>query len=93
MKYTVRYSSLFKKSYKKCLKRGYDENLFRHVVFTLANNGKLPVEFKPHRLKGNYVGCWECHIQPDWLLVWEQNDSNLTLLLVDTGTHSDLFDK
>lgn len=64
---------------------------FKRVVSVLANEGTLPPRYKPHRLSGNYDGVWECHIKPDWLLLWEQNDKELTLLLLDTGTHSDLF--
>ena len=48
---------------------------------------------KPHKLSGDYVGCWECHIKPDWLLVWEQNDTELVLLMTNTGPHSDIFGK
>ena len=91
MKYTVKYSSLFKKSFKKCIKRGFDANACREVINILANDGCLPQKYKPHKLKGNYMGFWECHIRPDWLLIWQQNDNELTLILTDTGTHSDLF--
>ena len=91
MKYTVRYSNLFKKSFKKCLKRGCKQNDFRKVLSILAECGSLPPEYRPHKLKGKYKECWECHINPDWLLVWEQYDTELILILADTGTHSDLF--
>ena len=91
MKYTVRYSNLFKKSFKKCLKRGCKQDDFRKVLSILAEFGSLPPEYRPHKLKGKYKECWECHINPDWLLVWEQYDTELILILVDTGTHSDLF--
>lgn len=91
MKYTVRYSNLFKKSFKKCLKRGCKQDDFRKVLSILAECGILPPEYRPHKLKGKYKECWECHINPDWLLVWEQYDTELILILVDTGTHSDLF--
>lgn len=91
MKYTVRYSNLFKKSFKKCLKRGCKQDDFRKVLSILAECGNLPPEYRPHKLKGKYKECWECHINPDWLLVWEQYDTELILILVDTGTHSDLF--
>ena len=64
---------------------------FKEVVNLLMADGKLPLRYKPHKLKGLYAGKWECHISPDWLLVWDQNDTELTLLLIDTGTHSDLF--
>jgi len=57
----------------------------------LSDNGTLPPEYRPHKLTGKYQGNWECHIQPDWLLVWEQRDSELILLLIDTGSHSDIF--
>lgn len=91
MKYTVKYSTLFKKSFKKCMKRGCDPGLFREVLAILAETGSLPKKYQPHPLKGNYNGCMECHITPDWLLVWKQNDKELILILVDTGSHSDLF--
>lgn len=92
MKYTVKYSTLFKKSFKKCMKRGCDREEFREVISILGETGTLPPKYKLHPLKGNYKGCLECHINPDWLLVWKQNDKDLILLLVDTGTHQDIFD-
>lgn len=91
MKYTVKYSGLFKKSYKRCLKRGCDENKFKEVISLLAEHGRLPQKYKPHHLTGNYKGYMECHISPDWLLIWEQHNKELILILVDTGSHSDLF--
>lgn len=91
MKYSIRYSSLFKRSFKKCLKRGLDMQAFKVVAELLGNTGTLPAKYKPHRLKGKYRGQWECHITPDWLLIWEQHDEDLTLLFIDTGSHSDIF--
>ncbi len=91
MRYTVKFSNEFKRSYKKCMKRGLDESLFRKVLSILGEEGKLPVQYKPHKLTGKYKGLWECHIQPDWLLVWKQDNTELVLLLIDTGTHADLF--
>lgn len=91
MKYSVKYSTLFKKSFKRCLKRGCDIKLFEKVISILGETGSLPKEYKPHPLIGNYKGCMECHITSDWLLVWKQNDKDLILLLVDTGSHSDIF--
>lgn len=73
------------------MKRGLDINEFRTVAETLGNTGTLPAKYKPHILKGKYAGKWECHIKPDWLLVWEQYDEELTLLFIDTGSHSDIF--
>lgn len=92
MTYDLSYSNKFKKSLKRCFKRGLDIEKLRLAVNILVEYGKLPIEYKAHRLKGNYSGCWECHIEPDWLLVWQQDDNHLTLLMVDTGTHSDLFE-
>jgi hypothetical protein len=57
------------------------------------SEGKLPAEYLPHLLHGNRRGQWECHIQPDWLLIWEQHDQELILVMLNTGTHADLFDK
>lgn len=91
MNYEIILSNQFKRSYKKCIKRGLDKTLFEKVVTLLARDGELPQTYKPHKLRGRYTGCWECHISPDWLLVWQQNDKELTLLLVDTGSHADLF--
>ena len=92
MKYIVRYSGQFKRSYKLCKKRGYDMSKLETVISLLANEGKLPEQYQPHKLIGKgWAGFWECHITPNWLLIWDQNDTELILLLLDTGTHSDLF--
>ena len=92
MKYTIRYSGQFKRSYKLCKKRGYDMSKLETVIRLLSENGELPAIYQPHKLVGrHWAGYWECHIEPNWLLVWDQNDTELVLLLMDTGTHSDLF--
>ena len=91
MKYTIVATNNFKKDLKKCAKRGWSLTLLNDVVDLLAENGTLPRKYKPHMLTGRYKGCWECHIQPDWLLVWQQNDTELILLFTNTGTHVDLF--
>ena len=91
MKYSILFSNQFKRSYKKCLKRGYNKALFEEVVTLLAETGTLPARYKAHKLVGEWKGLWECHIQPDWLLIWEQREEELVLILTDTGTHSDLF--
>ena len=65
--------------------------LIYEAMSILSNTGTLPLKYHPHKLKGNFTGQWECHIQPDWLMTWEQNDNQLTLLFLQTGTHSDLF--
>jgi mRNA interferase YafQ len=91
MMYKILYTTQFKKSLKLCAKRGLSIDHIYEVINILSREGKLPNEYKPHKLSGKYKGFWECHIEPDWLLIWGQNDRELTLLLVDTGTHSDLF--
>ncbi|MEZ3551802.1 MAG: type II toxin-antitoxin system YafQ family toxin [Muribaculaceae bacterium] len=91
MSYKIFTSRKFDKAYKKCIRRGLDMSKFENVVSILRECGRLPAIYRPHKLSGDYDGCWECHIQSDWLLVWEQNDTELTLLFIDTGSHSDLF--
>lgn len=91
MSYSVATTRRFDKALRKCIKRGLDMSKFKDVVNTLSATGTLPAKYRPHKLAGTYAGAWECHIEPDWLLVWEQNDTTLTLLLIDTGTHSDIF--
>lgn len=91
MKYSARFSNKFKKDMKRCEKRGCNVQLMRYVISLLCETGTLPPEYRPHKLSGKYEGLWECHIQSDWLLVWNQNDTELMLLFTDTGTHADLF--
>ncbi len=89
--YSLNYTGQFKRSLKRCVKRGLNIQLLTDTLDILQATGKLSDSYKPHKLTGNYKGCWECHISPDWLLVWQQNDEELVLIMVDTGTHSDLF--
>ena len=89
--YEIEYTNSFKCSFKKCLKRGLDSHVFAAALRILVEKGSLPQNYKPHKLSGKYRGLWECHLQPDWLLIWFQDDDKLILQLIDTGTHSDLF--
>ena len=89
--YDVIYTGQFRKSLKLCVRRGLNIQEFTTVLDILQEKGSLPSEYRPHKLHGKYKGCWECHINPDWLLIWEQDDYQLRLILIDTGTHSDLF--
>ena len=91
MAYTVRVSNRFKKQFRLCMKRGLDMELINEAMRLLAANGSLPAKYRPHKLSGKLQGVWECHIEPDWLMTWEQNDTELTLLFLQTGTHADLF--
>ena len=91
MKYRIIPSKRFEKDMKRCEKRGYNMQLIKDAIMLLAETGTLPANYRPHKLSGQYGGCWECHLKPDWLLIWEQNDTELILLFTGTGTHSDLF--
>ena len=91
MAYTVRISNRFKKQFRLCMKRGLDMELINEAMRLLAANGSLPAKYRPHKLSGKLQGVWECHIEPDWLMTWNQNDTELTLLFLQTGTHADLF--
>ena len=88
---TIKYETGFKKDYKRIVKRGYDVALLEEVINQLANKIPLPKKYKDHSLSGNYVGFRECHITPDWLLIYQIDDNELILYLTRTGSHSDLF--
>ena len=89
--YTVKPTSKFKKDYKTANKRGYDMDKLDAVISLLARGETLPEEYRDHVLAGNWRGHRECHIEPDWLLIYKINDGILVLTLTRTGTHSDLF--
>lgn len=91
MKYDLVLSGRFKKSLKLAKKRGLDISLLDSVVEDLLHQIPLNAKHKDHALKGKWSGFRECHIQPDWLLIYLVEDNILTLTLIDTGTHSDLF--
>ena len=86
-------SNRFKKDLKLAAKRGYDLDLLDAVVTNLAERRPLAEKYRDHELTGNYSGFRECHIQPDWLLVYRIEEDVLVLTLIRTGTHSDLFNK
>ena len=79
----------FKKDVKIMKKRGKSFGVFKEVIQQLAQGDPLEKKFRDHKLTGNYAGTRECHIEPDWLLIYEDKDE--VLLLIRTGTHSDLF--
>lgn len=91
MELKVKYSSRFKRGLRLAVKRGLDISLLENVVEKLKARIPLDSKYKDHSLSGNYKGYRECHIQPDWLLIYLIEDDFLTLTLVDTGTHADLF--
>lgn len=87
----VRYSNQFEKDYKLIKKRGYDINKLKNVIQLLTTGNALPDKYKEHYLTGKYKGFRECHIQPDWLLIYTIESDKVTITVVRTGTHSDLF--
>ncbi len=91
VKYTVKYTTQFKRDYKLAMKRGMDIGLLEDVISTLAMGLPLPEKNREHALTGNWAGYRECHVLPDWLLIYRIDDGVLVLILSCTGTHSDLF--
>ncbi|MCL2142523.1 MAG: type II toxin-antitoxin system YafQ family toxin [Methanimicrococcus sp.] len=91
MKYQIRRTSQFKKDYKRSIKRGLAIYKLDEAIELLAKNGFLPREYNDHPLAGDKKGLRECHIEPDWLLVYQIDHGILVLVLTSTGTHSDLF--
>jgi len=96
--YDIDATNKFRKSVKLCYSRNLDLGLLKDVIYTLAQGKSLDEKHRQHSLKDFHpmpnakaLKCQECHIQPDWLLVWVQDDTKLLLLFANTGTHSDLF--
>ena len=92
-KYIVKPTTQFKKDYKLAVKRGLKIDLLKDIIAALAVGEKLPEKNKDHALTGNWVGHRECHILPDWLLIYRIEDDVLVLTLARTSSHSDLFGK
>lgn len=94
-KYEVDTTTNFKKQLKKTYKQGKDIEKLIHIIERLANEEKLEEKYKGHNLTNDkkYKNCRECHIDPDWLLIYQIIDNRLILLLIGTGSHSDLFNK
>jgi len=91
MKYTPYYTNRIKKQLLGLKKRGYDMSLFKGVVSMLLDGIPLPAKHRDHPLRGNRAGYRDCHIQDDWILVYKVEQGALTLILSETGTHSDIF--
>ena len=91
MKYMKKRTVRFNKNFKLAQKRGLESSLLKEVILKLGDGIPLDAKYKDHALKGKWDGFRECHIQPDWLLIYLVEDDILTLTLVDTGTHADLF--
>lgn len=91
MKFEVIYTGQFKKDVKLLKKQGKNFDKLFNVIEKLANGEALDPKNRDHSLSGNFSNYRECHVEPDWLLIYQKNESTLVLLLVQTGSHSDLF--
>lgn len=87
----IYFTARFKKEYKLMLKRGLKSALLEEVVAMLRCRQQLPEKYRDHELSGEYAGFRECHIMPDWLLIYRVEEDRLMLTLFRTGSHSDLF--
>ncbi len=85
----VRQTRAFRKQYKTCLRRGCDARKFLDVLTLLKADEPLPARCRPHKLSGLFRGCWECHIAPDWLLIYQYDSHYVSLIAI--GSHADLF--
>lgn len=93
MTYRVTTTKRFEREVARCVKRGYDMKELRNIITKLSETGTLPKEYKPHKLKGDFEGTMECHVKPDWLLIYEKAESIRLISLLRTGTHADLYGK
>ena len=88
---TIKRTAQFKRDFKKIIRQGYDANLMVDLLNKLANCEKLEEKYQDHALKGDLIGFRECHVAPDWLLIYSVSDDKLILTLTRTGSHRDLF--
>ena len=91
--FEVQVTNQFKKSIDLSYARNFDLQLLLEIIELLAQEKPLPAKNHAHQLKGQYIGVWECHIKPDWLLMWQEDKGKLVLLLLNTATHSDFVGK
>ena len=91
MSYNIQTTHQYDKDVKLAKKRGLNVDKLIEIVCKLANDETLPANNRDHALTGNYTGCRECHISPDWLLIYEKDVELKLLSLIRTGSHSDLF--
>ena len=91
MMYDVKYTSRFKKDYKRLKKRGWNMDKLLDAIDILRSGKEMPPEYKDHPLRGDYEGHRDCHIEPDWVLIYCKSESTLVLSMTRTGTHSDVF--
>jgi len=89
--YKLQPTGQFRKDFKLCKKRGYNMDHLQVVLEILSQSGQLPPQYLPHKLHGDYSNYWECHIEPDWLLIYDVADTIRLISLIRTGSHNDLF--
>jgi mRNA interferase YafQ len=91
--YRIFPSSRFKKDYNKFIHRKKHLEAIQETILLLSENGHeaIPENKRPHKLTGNYIGCWECHAMPDLLIIWEQDEDLKEIVLIRVGSHSELF--
>jgi len=89
--YKIKTTNQFEKDAVRCIKRKYDFSQLQKVIILLQTSGKLPPHYNTHHLSGKYSDCVECHLKPNWLLIWRQDDKQKVIEFVRTGSHSDLF--
>lgn len=89
--FQLEFTHQYLKDLKLARKRNLDEDKLNHLIKLLISNTNLPKKYKNHLLKGNYQGLYECHITPDWLLIYSKNEIIKLITLIRTGTHSYLF--
>ena len=87
--YQLIYTSRFQKDIELLKSRGFELQAIKKVIIELEETGRLSIQNRPHKLWGNYLGYWEAHIKPDWLLIWKKIKNEIWL--TRTGTHADLF--
>lgn len=92
MIYEIKFTSRFKKDYKRMVKQNKNIDILHQTIEMLAKGQELPEQYKDHELSGNFKGKRECHLQPDWLLMYQYNKNELVLLLIRTGSHSEILD-
>lgn len=91
MIYEVKFTNQFKRDLKLAKKQGKNIDKLFDVISTIAEGKKLDEKYRDHNLSGDYAGCRECHVEPDWLLVYEVMGNVLVLMIYRVGTHSELF--
>lgn len=92
-KFEIVYAKQFRKDVRRLHRSGYDRKKLEHIIDMLAEGAKLPERHRNHHLKGEWAHAEECHIESDWLLIYERHERELVMVMIRTGTHAQLFGK